>query len=268
MIGIFKKIKNNLFHKIWILTIYRLIYRRKISSLNDLECNESCVIIGNGPSLFVSDLSLFINIDTFASNKIFLAFEHTEWRPTFYFVEDDLVYKQNKSVVDSSGFYKYKFINSFLINFGASGKGEPQTYLYNYKNADYLLGREPLSSDASKEIVCGYSVVVSQIQLAVYLGYKKIYLVGVDFSFDIDKDRSVNNKEIESNGDSNHFVENYRQVGELWNYPNLEKQYLAFQSVKMLADKYGVEILNASRSTKLDVFDTVDFNKVKWKEST
>ncbi|MFL2938571.1 MAG: hypothetical protein ACJZ7A_05680 [Opitutales bacterium] len=60
-------------------------------------------IIGNGPSLKVRDLDLLHKHDelSFAFNKIYLAFEQTKYRPTYYMVEDILVAKNNAEKINS-----------------------------------------------------------------------------------------------------------------------------------------------------------------------
>jgi hypothetical protein len=59
--------------------------------LRGSAAGERCFVIGNGPSLTTSDLDLLRGELAIASNGIFLAYSQTEFRPTYYLVEDTLV---------------------------------------------------------------------------------------------------------------------------------------------------------------------------------
>lgn len=61
------------------------------NAIRNRYLGQRCFVLGNGPSLTVSDLELLKDEVTFAANKIYLCFGETNWRPTFYSVEDLLV---------------------------------------------------------------------------------------------------------------------------------------------------------------------------------
>lgn len=63
-------------------------------------------LVGNGPSLRISDLDRLKHEITFASNRIFLAFDQTEWRPTYYTICDAVVAKENKEIIRTLPFPK------------------------------------------------------------------------------------------------------------------------------------------------------------------
>ena len=70
-------------------------------------------IIGNGPSLKINDLDLLHIHDelSFAFNKIYLAFEQTKYRPSYYMVEDILVAKNNVEKLTQLQEYQNSFQN-------------------------------------------------------------------------------------------------------------------------------------------------------------
>ena len=104
--------------------------------------------------------------------------------------------------------------------------------------------------------------VNTQIQLAKYLGAKRIVLLGVDFNFSVPESATGSSKEIISEGELNHFHKDYRLPGERWNLPNLEKQVLAFEAARVACEASGIEILNATKGTKLKVFKCIDIADV------
>ena len=57
-------------------------YSDQIRKYKDIGKGKRCFVIGNGPSLKVSDLERIKNEDCFAANRIFKIFPNTTWRPT------------------------------------------------------------------------------------------------------------------------------------------------------------------------------------------
>lgn len=72
-----------------------------IKALKNKHKGQRCFIVGSGPSLKVDDLNKLKDEVTFACNKIYLAFNDTSWRPTYYSVYDVLVAENNKSEIDA-----------------------------------------------------------------------------------------------------------------------------------------------------------------------
>jgi len=93
------------------------------------------------------------------------------------------------------------------------------------------------------------------------MGISKIYLLGVDFSFDIPKNPS-NGDILRCEGEKNHFHPDYRKRGETWTIPRLDLQYKSFSCAKSFSDTHQIKIYNASRKTKLDIFPYIQFEKI------
>ena len=230
--------------------------RRRIQSLRRIHAGKRAFIIGNGPSLRVSDLDRLQSEITFAANKIFLAFENTKWRPTYYNVEDVLVIEQNYEKINAlEGFRKLLKINHFPPRWRRCM--ETTFYAMNVLTP----GRFPgFSADPVAGLCCGYSVTYTNLQWAYYMGINEIYLLGVDFSFNVPK--ADEKGFITSQGEGNHFVKNYRTAGEKWVVPRLDLQEEALRFGKEWLEARGVKVYNATRGGKLEVFDRVDFESV------
>ncbi|MDA9981767.1 DUF115 domain-containing protein [Gammaproteobacteria bacterium] len=234
----------------------------RVASLKDKYKGRRCFIIGNGPSLRITDLDKLKNEITFASNKIYLAFDQTQWRPTYYSVIDVLVAENNRSEINELNLFKV-FGETVRPYFR---KAKDILWLKMLRapgfNRNYA-GR--FSTNALKGVYGGASVVYSQIQFAFYLGIKEVYLIGVDYSFEVPKptgQQCESGEILEHRGENNHFHPEYRKLGERWTTPLLDLQYKAYLAANATFTEHGGKIYNASRKTALDVFTQVNFDHI------
>ena len=230
---------------------------KKLKEFQSRYKGKSCFIVGTGPSLTVEDLNHLKNEICFAPNKIYKIFSQTDWRPTFFVVSDnDITSEMYKvsSCFDSG--IKAKF---FPANFRKDCKGSNlNAYFYNYVGCDTTGKIMPeFSGDITKYIVEGYSVTYVAMQLAVYMGFTEIYLLGIDFSWPIYKDCKGN---IYENDSVKHrFYEKNHELDEI-SIPNVELMENAYKQAKNYCDLHGIHIYNATRGGKLEIFSRVDFD--------
>ncbi|RKJ47965.1 hypothetical protein D7X33_33675 [Butyricicoccus sp. 1XD8-22] len=102
------------------------------------------------------------------------------------------------------------------------------------------------------------------MQIAVYMGIEEIYLLGVDFSYNISNKDVINKAGVilEYNGEQTHFHSNYRKPGELYYSPAVDKQIGAYQFAKNILIEKNITIFNCTRVTKLEVFETKRLEEV------
>ncbi len=230
---------------------------RQLASFKDIHKGKRCFIIGNGPSLNIADLEKLGQEISFAVNKIYLAFDQTNWRPSYYVVTDRLVAIQNYHEINElSGFPK--LISAWAI----------EKWNTPFKNAIYFRYKgynsypEPpgFGMEIIDKIYAGRTVIYACIQLACFMGIKEIFLLGIDFDFN--EPPNMNNGILTSAGEANHFHPDYRKIGEKWQDPKIEYQKKAFQVANESINRLGGRIYNATRGGKLDVFHRVDFDSL------
>jgi len=74
---------------------------QQLKPLKNKHLNKRSFIIGTGPSLTIKDLELLENEITFGCNKLYLAFDNTDWRPTYFTMSDPIHLKNSyDNVVD------------------------------------------------------------------------------------------------------------------------------------------------------------------------
>lgn len=220
----------------------------RVVKFKNIHENERCFIVATGPSLRLTDLQrLNDNHEkTISMNRVFQVFDQTTWRPDYYVVTDQGCIEESREEIKQIP-VPYKFVSDTYEPFWEENVPDN---VYKYHAAS--MPREPFFSD---NLIYGcYSsgtVTYECIQWAVYMGFKKIYLLGVDFSV------SSNYKDS-----SNHFVPNYytkkSKVGSFWDIESLQ----AYVSAKKYAELHGIKIYNATRGGGLEVFDRVDFDSL------
>lgn len=266
--GIIFKVKNNKIVRMFAYPYMNYKYKKGkieysmtvdaayIRSLKDTKRGKRCFILGNGPSLVVSDLEKLKNEDTFAFNRIFFMFDKTDWRPTYYMCVDPGVLGLNKDAIK-----KLNLPNMILSSVAKSSikaGAESIHYLYDYSR--FKVNRwsyDPpyISEDVSDHFCFCYTVTFDAIQLAIYMGYSEIYLLGVDHNYSVKVDTKGHVTKDESVKDYFEGLEKTAITA-----MNYEATTAAFQVARDYCDKHGIVIKNATRGGKLETFERVDFD--------
>jgi hypothetical protein len=247
--------------RFWLAVRFGVRYLRnekRLSLLKNKHYGRRAFLIGNGPSLRVSDLSLLEGEVTFASNKIYLAFGSTSWRPTYYCVEDDQVFLQNYTDIHCLSDV-VKLVSNSLLQFGPPIN---DAIYFNHRWHSFFPGLPDFSVDPFEGVYWGSTITYTMVQLALYMGIKEIYLLGIDFKFEVPESSAHTDQLILSVGEQNHFHQDYRKKGERWNKPNLHMQRQSFKRVMQFCETNDIKIYNLSRQTELDLIPLQELQKV------
>ena len=215
----------------------------KILALKDSAKGKKCYIVGNGPSLTMEDLELIKSEDCFASNLIFKIFDKTNWRPKYYFILDR--YADTKDVLNSIDL-DYLFVGDYFWKYrGMKNKNAICIHTERNRNKNDI----GFSVDATKVLYSHFTVTHAMIQMAVYMGYKKIYLIGMDHNYSLEYD---SNGKIISNSDiKSHVFKDEKPADVVANIEGMNKAYIA---CRKYCDDNNVEIYNSTRGGKLEWF--------------
>lgn len=236
--------KRDIFDCVYEIEAY---HNKKLDKFKDLHKGEKCFIIATGPSLRMEDLELLREnkITCISMNFIWKAFSMTEWRPNYYMAEDCQfldAYGMDIDKIDS----EYMFVGDTSQDFW--NKEHKDNMLWHHVSAIYFKDSiAKFSKDFSRVCYAGGTVTYSCMQLAAYMGFKEIYLLGVDFSYS-----NANNNEIK------HFY-NENNTGVI-TYSDI--QLTAYKKAREFADQNGFKIYNATRGGNLEVFERVDFDSL------
>ena len=112
--------------------------------------------------------------------------------------------------------------------------------------------------DLEQQIWCeGCTVTYCAMQVAFYLGFETVILVGVDHGF---PNAGVPNKLVTAIGaDKNHFHPDYFGKGVRWQYPDLASSEVSYRVAKAVYEQYGRRILDATINGNLTAYSKVDY---------
>lgn len=226
--------------------------------LKELKKIESgrCFIIGTGPSLTFTDLEKLKNEKTFGVNSLCKAFEKIGWCTTYFgFLDKEVFLKYGDAlkVLDSKHiFYNIRVLNELTKRkFPLWNLSVPFNVYYGKHIFKYGIDiKTKFSGRPDKIVYDGYTVLYAMLQIAIYMGFTKIYLLGADCNYKLEKKHFIGTENDKNEVDSklkylggNAMIESYKVA-------------------KVYADKHGIEIYNATRGGMLEVFERVNLDDV------
>ncbi len=219
-------------------------YNEKINPLRG-ACSKRkrCFIVATGPSLRDEDLQSLNRNEEFciSMNKIYIY--KGEWRPDVYVCVDSFLISESEVNIKEYT-SKIKFIGDSCQQFW--DKEHENTYKIHCITQDSYNVVPRFSEDICQKVYTGSTVAYACIQIAVFLGFKEIYLLGVDCNY-------------VKNSSNNYFFES--DVADNKNHHE-DRMILSYMSAKKYADEHGIKIYNATRGGALEVFERVDFDSL------
>ena len=163
----------------------------KNQELKNLHAGERCFVLGNGPSLRQVDLSLLSNEFIFTVNNFSFVEGFAKARTnahlwmdlSFFNLRNDMKFNMDKILgnyhrIASQNPICFADVRGF--NFIKKNKlDEVLDMRYLYVSGD-IVSNEPISIDIARQITGFYTVVQYAIDVAIYMGFKEIYLLGCD----------------------------------------------------------------------------------------
>lgn len=220
---------------------------------------QRCFVIGTGPSITISDLNMLRGEFTFSTNAILNCFDKGEWRPTCYCVDDPAA---KERYIDKYGIENLVQECEYVICSMRSGMlqfADRYDNLLFYRSLDeYREDGSPLfSEDVLSNVYCGGTTLYGTLQAACWMGFKEIYLLGVDLGFAIEKHL---NGTIERKGKETAIAAILKGSNDVHPIYEMEKILQGYCVVKKYAQEHGIKIQNATRGGKLEIFERVNLD--------
>jgi len=209
--------------------------------LSNKHKGEVGLVVGNGPSLKEIPLDFLGKYPSFGTNRIYLL---DGFIPTYYAAVNSLVIEQFSSEINLMECEK--FVTARFLMDGTIASAHPL-----YSSTLPCFSRHP-----DDYVYEGYTVTYVCLQLAYFMGFETVLLVGVDHSYEF---KGGANALSQAKGDDvNHFHPDYFGDGVLWHTPDLEQSKWAYQMAKTVFEADGRKILNLTPGSALDVFEKGD----------
>ena len=208
--------------------------------LQGIHKNKRAFLVGNGPSLAKAPFDLLADEYTFGMNRIALIFKKTDWRPTYFVGVSTLMIDPSCSHYHADfieGVGKIAFLWDWLAKLDVFN-GRTNTVFVNCSEGGAVETQDATldfwSDDITKRVSKFGTSIFAALQIAAWMGFDPIYLIGVDGFY----------KDYKGKDDPNHFDKEYR--GEHGNTD--------FEKVNA-AHRRAYEIVKETLKGRLKVFD-------------
>lgn len=212
---------------------------------------KKAVILCNGPSLLKSDLTCLDSVFTIGLNKINLLFDKSSFRPSIIVSVNPLVINQNKD------FFRNTSIPLFLAHNPAhkSGINADPTTTHLFSSG----GHPMFSTDVRYSICQGATVTYAALQLAYFLGFSQVALIGCDHNF---QTKGPDHKLVKSgDSDPNHFDPNYFAGGVSWHLPSIAESEESYLRARRFYGYDNRTIYNCTVGGKLEVYPRITLDQ-------
>lgn len=226
------------------------VSRYRMSKLKNKYKGNRCFIIGNGPSLVKTDLKLLKNEYTFGTNRLYILFDELGFSTTFYVAVDAQIirlYSQDINLIPANKFIMWRENNKVRL-------GSDTVFLEQDLDISF-------KSNATKKLYIGGSVTYISMQLAHYMGFNPVILVGVDHSYKTVR-KTKDKVKLLSYDKESHFRSDYYKKGDVWVPPDLQKQEFSYKLAGYAYKSTGREILDATIGGKLKMYPKVKYSSL------
>lgn len=233
----------------WRFSPYSRRSRKELNALRGAHSGQRCFIIGNGPSLNKMDLTLLADEVTFGLNRFYLMFDRLGFSTTYFVAINKLVLEQFGTDIGNLTMPK-------LVRWEARKLITPR------QGVIYVRSKSgpSFSDDLLHGAWGGTTVTFLALQAAFFMGFKEVFLIGVDHNF---QTQGNPHEEITSKGpDPDHFTPEYFGEGTRWHLPDLKTSEVAYQLAKDRFEAAGRRVVDATLGGKLRVFPKVDYLSV------
>lgn len=223
---------------------------RKLSTYKGKHRGKRGFIIGNGPSLKNTDLSKLEGEFTFGMNRIYLLFPELGFPTTYFLSVNSLVIEQCAQDIVKLPMQKFLSWRSHHL--------VPASESVIYLHTTYTGPK--FATDARGRLWEGATVTYVALQLAYFMGFEEIILIGVDHSFSA---QGKPNETVLSQGDDrDHFDRRYFGKGFRWQLPDLDTSERSYLLARQIFEGEGRQVLDATVDGKLQVFPKVDYDSL------
>lgn len=220
--------------------------RPRLSHFHNKHNGETCVIVCNGPSLNHMDLSFLRDQTVIGLNKIHLGLDLFDFQPRYLVAVNAKVVEQ--AAAEIAALPAIKFIGA------RAAKHLPEAA--DIFHVSVLNHPVTFSTDICTGIREGGTVTHAALQIAYYMGFRKVVIIGMDHRFTYHG--APHEAQRMDGPDPNHFSPDYFR-DQVWDNPDLARSEASYRSAKAVYESSGRQILDATLNGECTVFEKVDY---------
>lgn len=212
-----------------------------LESCKNKHQRETLYLLANGPSINKTDLNILKGKNVMCMNRFYIKFKDLSFTPTYLVCIEETVLDQF-----SEDFAKLP-VPTF-VNWRTRHKIPGVHYLKETFNISPFF-----QPNITKPANTGGTVTFMCLQLAYYMGFEKVVILGMDHSF---KETGTAAKaEIRTQEkDESHFDPNYFPKGMKWVIPDLQKSEYSYHLADVYYKQHNRIIIDATIGGKCPIF--------------
>lgn len=215
--------------------------KKALLSFKDKHQGETLYLLANGPSINKTNLQALKGKRVMCMNRFYMKFDSLGFLPDYLVCFEETVL--NHFSEDFSKLPIPTFVNWRM-----------RTKIPNVHYIKESFNFFPFfQSDIIKPANGGGTVTFICLQLAYFMGFEKVVILGMDHSF---KETGLASKtEVRAyEKDESHFDPNYFPKGMRWVLPDLMKSELGYSMARAFYEEHGREIIDATIGGKCTIF--------------
>jgi|LakMenE18May11ns_1017448.scaffolds.fasta_scaffold9954548_5 hypothetical protein len=216
--------------------------KHRLNRFRDCHLGKRLVLVCNGPSLNQTDFSPIRKEVSMGLNKIYLGFKKFRFYPRYYVAINRRVIEQ--SAVEIQGLNCIRFLRDL-------GTHNPLAD----SALTYLLSSRPeqrFYEDLCKGFFEGYTVTFTALQIAFFMGFTAVAIVGMDHRYSFEG--APNEPRKLSGLDPNHFDPSYFS-GHTWDNPDLANSERFYAMAREAFEAAGRRIIDCTVDGACTVFE-------------
>jgi hypothetical protein len=222
----------------------------RLASLKDRHLGERCFVMANGPSLAKMSLDALKGEITFGMNRIYRLQLQLGFLPT-YLVTADLDVQLHQIADELRAVRTTRF-----VNYNARRLFEASDSLMLVKETF----RPRFATDVTRGVWGGHSVTYTCLQLAFYMGFASVVLIGKDHNYE---QSGVPGQVVFARGDEeNHAIPGYYASGQRWRIPDYKGEEYAYAMARAAYERAGRRVVDATVNGRLMVFEKCEFSEL------
>ena len=224
--------------------------KENIQKFKGIHHGKRCFIVANGPSILKTNLDLLADEITIGMNRIYLNFEKSSYRPTYHVTVNELILEQWAHEIKELEMPKF-------LNWNRQRQyedSESETIFLKSKMAI----KDSFQYDLTRPLVFGATVTFVALQLAYYMGFHEVILIGLDHNY-ADKGIPSKTETRESKQDQSHFHDQYFPKGFKWQLPDLLRSEIEFDIARKAFEADNRKVLDATLGGKCQIFTKIDY---------